>query len=196
MPTGYTAEILEKEGMTFKEFALKCARAFGACITMKEDSLDKAIPDKFEPSDYYLKNHREAIKDLHSFTHKSEGELKKQYESELKEAIESSKKSRKRVLAENDKFDSMLAQVRDWEPPTEDHVELKNFMIQQIDISRTDTSYYQIVTPESYGSFEKWKERKMDRLSNGITYHKENHEAEVERCSKRTKWVNDLRESL
>ena len=59
MPTEYTHYI--KDGISFKEFALKCARAFGACITMKEDPMDVEIP-KFKPDTYYHKRLKATLK--------------------------------------------------------------------------------------------------------------------------------------
>lgn len=58
MPTGYTSYI--GQGCDFKTFAMKCARAFGACIDMRDSSLDAQIPDSFEPSRYHLKEKRAA----------------------------------------------------------------------------------------------------------------------------------------
>ena len=34
MPTGYTYKI--GEGASFKEFVMACARAFGACVEMRD----------------------------------------------------------------------------------------------------------------------------------------------------------------
>lgn len=52
MPTGYTYAI--KEGISFRDFVLKCARAFEACVSMRDDPMDKEIPE-FVASDYYQK---------------------------------------------------------------------------------------------------------------------------------------------
>ena len=41
MPTGYTAELIEK-GMEFNDFVLTCARAFGACIELRDRKLAPA----------------------------------------------------------------------------------------------------------------------------------------------------------
>ncbi len=49
MPTGYTHLI--EEGCNLEEFVWACARAFGACVMMRDDSVDKPVPEKFEPSD-------------------------------------------------------------------------------------------------------------------------------------------------
>jgi len=44
MPTGYTAEIYEGEKeVTFEKFALTCARAFGACITIRDEPMSASI---------------------------------------------------------------------------------------------------------------------------------------------------------
>jgi hypothetical protein len=51
MPTGYTAMIEEREDVTFREFALTCARAFGACIMQRDNSL--AEPPKPREVDKY-----------------------------------------------------------------------------------------------------------------------------------------------
>lgn len=50
MPTGYTHKI--KDGMTFKEYALRCARNFGALMDMRDDPMDAPIPI-FTPSGYH-----------------------------------------------------------------------------------------------------------------------------------------------
>jgi hypothetical protein len=52
MPTGYTADI--KNGISFKTFAMNCARAFGACVTLRDEpgGGDK-IPEAFEASTYH-----------------------------------------------------------------------------------------------------------------------------------------------
>ena len=59
MPTGYTADI--KDGISFQTYALNCARAFGACVMLRD-----------EPGDYHLKameKARNALAKLESLTH-------------------------------------------------------------------------------------------------------------------------------
>ena len=55
MPTGYTAKLMEK-GKSFDEFVLFCARAFGACIDMRDEDMNAPIPEQFQPSAYYQKS--------------------------------------------------------------------------------------------------------------------------------------------
>jgi hypothetical protein len=54
MPTGYTAPIAD--GMTFEQYALGCARAFGALVTMRDEPSDAPIPEKLEPDTYYQRS--------------------------------------------------------------------------------------------------------------------------------------------
>lgn len=52
MPTGYTADI--KDGITFKTFVMNCARAFGACVELRDEpGGGEKIPESFQPSNYH-----------------------------------------------------------------------------------------------------------------------------------------------
>lgn len=50
----------DNENFTFPEFAMRCARNFGALIMMRDEPLDAPIPEKFEPSGYYKKEYEKA----------------------------------------------------------------------------------------------------------------------------------------
>jgi hypothetical protein len=64
MPTGYTSYI--GEGIEFKDWVLKCSRAFGALIEMRDESTDAQIPEAFEPSSYHVKQIKETENKLQS----------------------------------------------------------------------------------------------------------------------------------
>lgn len=121
MPTGYTASI--KDGITFEEFALDCARAFGACITMRDDSMSKPIPDSFEPSDYHKKalaQEKSNLTRLNSMTiAEAEVVAKAEYDREIKR-IKKSLRESKDLMA---KYSDMMRQVEAWQPPTSEHFE-------------------------------------------------------------------------
>ena len=59
MPTGYTATLVE-HGQTFPEFAMQCAKAFGACITLRDEPFDAPIPTKFKASTWHTKQQAKA----------------------------------------------------------------------------------------------------------------------------------------
>lgn len=85
MPTGYTAAI--KDGITFQEYALSCARAFGALISMREESSDAPIPDALEMSPYYQTSYDEAREALDEFSALEYPEVKKKYEEYFVKAV-------------------------------------------------------------------------------------------------------------
>ena len=58
MPTGYTSKIGDDQ--SFKDFALRCARNFGANILMRDDPMDAEIK-KYEVEPYYMNRLTETI---------------------------------------------------------------------------------------------------------------------------------------
>lgn len=195
MATGYTSSI--EKGITFKEFALQCARNFGACVEMRDDPMDAEIPDEFKPSDYHVKALKAAEAELKKLQDMTEEDKVKAVEKRNADNIESNK----RVIAQKEallkKYQDMLSQVKRWEPPTPDHVNLKQFMQEQIETSINwdcDSSYgKEEAEPLTPG---KWYAEQIEMAAHDITYHTEGYEKECERAKDRSNWVNSLRTSL
>ena len=133
MPTGYTSDI--KKGISFKTFALDCARAFGACIDMRDESKDTPIPEAFKPFTHCeerAKDIKEEIElleimDIKTATIKAKEEYKKEterYRLYINDACEL-----------RTKYVAMLSKVDKWQPPTAEHDGLKDFMKEQIEQS-------------------------------------------------------------
>lgn len=196
MPTGYTADI--KDGISFKTFAMNCARAFGACITLRDEpgGGDK-IPEFFEASDYHaqqVEKARAALAEFHALTpsqHMREA-------SKAWDAAETFRIVRLEELGVQRKaYEDMLAKVKAWAPPTPEHDGLKEFMRSQIAQSidfDCDESYYAIPTPRMTG--EQWAAKRLAELQRDLAYHQKEHAAEIERAGSRTAWVKALRASL
>ena len=196
MPTGYTAAI--KDGITFEKFALDCARAFGACVMMRDEpGGGEAIPDEFKPSDYHERNAkqcRDALASLLSMTPQDREEAAKN-EWKATEASRLVNLKEKRLLRAA--YESMLSNVDAWTPPTDEHNGLKEFMRSQIKESidfdcRED--YYATPTPRLNG--EQWAIKEVARLGRDIEYHDQKNAEEIERAAGRTAWVKALRASL
>lgn len=198
MPTRYTSKLYDGKAQTFKEFTMQCARAFGALIEMRDESVDTPIPEKFEPSKYYVDALAKAKKELAEVEFwsyaKAEAEAEKQYEKYLKaynEALEEKKERRKR-------YEAMLHKVSAWIPPTGDHLDLKKFMTEQletsIDLDCDAIMKYRTVPKLKSTTF--FKKERIEQLIHDVEYYKEELKKEVRRADERTKWVNDLRDSL
>jgi hypothetical protein len=195
MPTGYTAAI--KDGITFEQYALSCARAFGALIDMKEAPPDTPIPEKFEVSDYHKEKILQDKTRLADIASMSDA----QYDTESEREWQEQERHRLLQLAENQKlrrqYETMLEQVENYKSPSSDHDEYKNFMRNQIlDSIKFDCSekYYSTPTPKLSGA--DWASKQITELRKTIKYHEREYEKEVERTDNRNNWVRLLRESL
>lgn len=196
MPTGYTAAI--KDGIDFKTFAMNCARAFGACVTLRgEAGGGEVIPDRFEPSNY----HSEALMMARATAERLRSMGPDEADREAARAWDAAETSRAVRLAEvaelRQKYEQMLAAVLSWEAPTPDHAEFKRFMREQIEQSiEFDCSTKWISTPTERLSGPDWRAKQLGEAVRSIAYHEKEHEAEVRRAADRTAWVKALRNSL
>lgn len=195
MPTGYTADIAD--GITFKQFAMRCARAFGALILMRDDPMNAPIPDEFKPSDWHGKELAKAKGrqiELLAITLEQAAVLAKKDYTEAEAR-------RLQMIADNKalkaKYEAMLVQVRAWTPPSADHIELRSFMEQQITESiRFDCGGDWLNEPTKLLSAEAWLADRLKKAEDDIKYHVKELAAEQERAASRTRWVRQLRESL
>jgi hypothetical protein len=196
MPTGYTDAI--SKGISFEEFVINCARAFGACVTMRDDPMDKPIPEKFEPSDYHKKalvQEKRNLSKLNKMTEQqADSVAKHEYDTERKRIADSITKNNDLM----EKYNNMLQQVNAWMPPTPEHFELKKFMVDQITQSIDFDGmgkYYNEHPPKLLTGKEWLATRKADTLRS-IDYHTREYAKEVEVCEGRSAWVRALRDSL
>lgn len=196
MPTGYTAAI--KDGISFEKFALDCARAFGACVMIRDEpGGGEAIPEAFTPSDYHEKAAQQSRERLASVLAISPQEREQAADEQWAEA----EKHRVAMLAEKrqlrDAYQAMLDRVEAWKPPTADHDGLKSFMQSQIRESidfDCGESFYATPRPKLTG--EQWVIEQVASIGRDIEYHDRRHAEEIERTAGRTEWVKALRASL
>ena len=195
MPTGYTEKI--QEGISFDDFIMRCARAFGACITMREAPNNAKIPEEFKPSNYYKKARDKAKIELALYENltidQAEERAKKSYIAELQQNLEY-------ILKKEDmkqKYEAMLEKVKNWTPPTPEHTDLKVFMIQQItDSIKFDCGDYYFQHPPILESGKKYKQSRIEMCKKDIKYYSEEYIKEVDRTNKRNKWIKELRNSI
>lgn len=194
MPTGYTDKI--KDGLTFEQFAMRCARAMGACMDMRDDSLDAPIPERFEPSSYYAESLAEAKAKLDALMSMTASEIAAAAEADYQREREYYEQTIVDKLNLSGKYHDMLEQVKRWNPPTEDHRPFQAFMIEQIETSiRHDCSTKYIEAPEAIRPTE-WLNRQLEELRRSVKYREEQQQKEIERVEQRNQWLKALRESL
>lgn len=200
MPTSYNAVI--PEGATFEQFALRCARAFGYLIDMRDEPMDAPIPETFTPSTYYTNSVKWAEERLAALESLTLEEAQRNADNEKVGQLAECARAQAKEQREQDAYKAMLAQVLAWDPPTSEHVALKTFMREQIEMALRD--------PLESGY---WAERRANLeatvpdgatwLAERITFAREQvvdararRQKEVESLAATNAWVRQLRDSL
>lgn len=197
MPSGYTAGVADGEVTEFREYALRCARNFGALVMMRDEPFDAEIPEKLEPSTYHAENLEKCRQELMDLECATEEEIQAMVDADYEKLCAICSEALERKRTERQRYESMLEKARAYVPPTEDHKEYAEFLVKQLEESikwDCDTTYYEDETKR----FDRatWKERKMQKLRENISHHTKGQREENERTEKRNRWVADLRKSL
>jgi len=194
MPTGYTSSVVDGQVTEFRDFALQCARAFGALVTMREDPWDTPIPDKIEPSSYYADQIKEDELQLKVVLSMTDAECDNAAVIEHNQQKARIENSLAKAQLENERICAMLEKVSAWGPPSPDHVEMKDFMLKQLNMSINDLQYYEKMSRKLDG--REWREKTVNELKRKIEYNTKHHIDELNRAAKRTRWIQQLKESL
>lgn len=190
MPTGYTAYVEDGRITSLRDFAFLCARAFGACITMRDEPLSKPIPEQFVPeTKYYTERLETARKQLEQFNAMSDDEAVIEYEKDYAECLRGWQERDEKRMEETERYRSMISKVEAWKDGPH---ELKGFMLSQL---RQSIYEYEFPAPSRISPLE-WKRHNIERAQKDIEYFTKNIDQEIERTEARNKWLSDLRKSL
>ena len=197
MPTPYTSFVADNENFTFPEFAMLCAREFGALASMRDEPLDAPVPERFEPDDFYRKQYEAAKAEYDDFIANppTEEELSRSYD----EYVASEKERYASVIADKrlrrERYNRMLTKVLKWQPPTPDHEGLRRFMIQQLQGSiEFDCTEYDLALPEREAYIELYKD--PARFRGVMNLKLDAWRQELKRNQERNQWLKELRDSL
>lgn len=193
MPTGYTARI--KDDSTLADFALDCAKGF----IMHDFSIEQPIPE-FEPCDYHRKSLEDAIVALSAAKEWSLDDVAVEIAIRNGANAELRQKMLDEAAEERAKYERMLSMVNEWQPPTPDHIGLKNYMVQQItstiEADCHDADFAYRCYPHYDGTPEQYREKLIEERTRSVDYHRKAWGEVVERTNQRNAWVKALRESL
>jgi hypothetical protein len=194
MPTGYTAPIAD--GMTFEQYALGCARAFGALVTMRDEPSNAPIPERLEPDTYYQRSLEASQLELDRVMSLTASEIVVEAEKSYVTAYASWQERCKRRADLREKYEAILRRVRAYVAPTLDHVGYKDFMEKQLvdsiawDCNDSHDDEPQRVAPA------KWIADRLEDLRHEVARREQSAREEVERTHKRNQWIKALRDSL
>lgn len=198
MATGYTASIYDGKNVGGKEFIATCASAFGVYVTKRDEALGSDLPT-LEPNVYHLNALKKARNELENLKFIDQEEIKKQIDEERQISLQRARERFNENNALKLRYEETLKDVENWIPPTSEHMELKNFCIQQLkdsiafDCSDADEfkqSDEKEITPAE------WLYEKGSRIAENVKYHQKEYRLEVERTNNRNIWISELRQSL
>lgn len=198
MATGYTQKILD--GASFQEFALDCARQFGALIDMRDDP--SGIPLRLpEVSTYHRDALATAKRSMAPVSRMTVGAALKRAAKDTKQAYEDAVLSdaqwRAKAAETRAAYEAVLDKILAWEPPSPDHENLKEFMISQVtDSIKHDCDWVDERDRPKLASPAEFLGAKLKSLTWSIDYHEEHWEAEQKRVAERRAWIIGLAESL
>lgn len=182
MPTGYTAPVEDGEITELKDFAADCARAFGAFIHQRDDSMDAVLryPDPPENS-YYQKSYTEACNELAEWQAMTEEEKYGAWSAYYKKALADHAASRARIQQNNARHYAMLAKVHAVDVPSKLQ-NFKDFMVQQLETSITN-DFDRWYTLQEYVEWcESHAEFLARRAKNSLEYLNDENERYQSRC--------------
>lgn len=193
MPTGYTYKI--EEGCSFKEYLTACAKAFGGFFHQRDDRTDAPLrlesEDKEETA-RYNKKIAKAREEYALIGKLTQEELAKECQKWNAGALKSWQDRVFDYSTKMAKYQTMLAKVMAWEPPTPEHEGIKKFMIEQIQISLP----YDPGKPPIPETVETYKEWMLKHASDDIRFYEKELEKHLERTKGRYEWGMALIESI
>lgn len=196
MPTGYTEDVANGKITDFNEYALQCARNFGACITLRDEPMTSEIPE-FVPSDHNAKRLAEAKKDLAAFLAMDHDQREKLRSDEHAENARVAEKGIAEKQVERERYEAMLAKAKAYKSPSPDHDNYAGFLVSQLEESiqwDCSTDYYDGLQQQK--PFGEWESEKLERLKRDVAYHEKANREEIERTDQRNEWVRKLKASL
>ena len=198
MPTGYSSLVLE--GASFQEYALACARNFGALVSMRDDPMDAPIPDSFPVSNYDQERLTSALAEKEKYDFYADEDWIAEFKEYKKKQIKYAEKAILEKLETREKYEIMLEKVRKYVPPTEDHVNYAQFLESQIVESiqwDCGLDYYEDLILEL--KFQHWREYKEEMVKGNlkdIERVKGYLGEDRERADDRGDWIRQLKESV
>lgn len=196
MPTGYTADVQEGKITELRPFAMKCARAMGALVTMRDEQWDAPIPEKLEPS---LSYHDDALQEANAkmkrLASMSPDECEKAALDEYTHEMAVWQKMKDDRLRSKERYEGMLAKVEAWNPP-QILTRLKDFMMRQLRESIVfdcNDAYY---CKPALKTGRAWFESNSDQYARDIEHHSKERANEIRRTEERNLWIAALIASL
>jgi len=201
MPTGYTAPVQDGTITELSDFALICARAFGAMVLLRDSDQSLEATRRFiaegayaESSSYYEERLTEARARLDALLAMNDADALAAAQAERDSAEEREREREEKRLRELARYETMIAKVKAWPAPTTEHERFKDFMLDQLRSSIDfDCRPFSMPLPEVSLA---WRDTEIEREVASIARCEEEIAKERERNDGRRAWITALIDSL
>lgn len=195
MPSGYTCGVQEGKITDVKDFILTCSRGFGAFIHMRDDNLNTEIKYQ-EVGEYYPRRLEQAKREFEEFKQLSDEDIQKQLDERYEAKVKENRESLKRFDEQRQRYLDMIEKVKEWNPPTEDHIKLKEFALDQLnsslDFDCNESMRNCYLEEPIKDNLNEYKQGKIKRYLKDIEYYSKYYREEIEEVEKANKWIDDL----
>jgi hypothetical protein len=202
VPTGITQPIYEGKDITFAEFVWRCARQFGALMHMRDDALDAPIRKRSDFGSYHKDELKKATARLAQLRKMSAKMADAEAEREYTEAAKSVNDAIAESYARRERYLAMLGQIDVWDPPTEEHAELKRYMVKQLSESMEHDCHTEAEfrrwhhAAQGQKSGGEWLLEQIEKAQKDIIYHSEKLTEDEARDDQRQAWIDTLNKSV
>lgn len=197
MPTGYTAAVEDGTITTLGDYAMRCARAFGMLIEMRDDPLDAPIPERFEPQTaYYDEMIVEARATLAEVDGLSAADCARRAMTEHADALDRQRGYERDRAEHLRRYEAMLEKIDAWRVPP-DLDTLRQFMRDQLlESIRFDCPPTSKREPATLMSGGEWRTNIIRKTRRDLDYYQEERQREIDRVAERNHMLALLRDTL
>lgn len=197
MPSGYTSRLHDGKEQSFHDFIWDCARAFGALIDMRDAPGDANIPERIEPDNYYVKALAKDEERLKLVVSWNKAEAEQAAEADFKRRLAIHTADLQKANDIRYRYNKMAEEVMLWIPPSNEHVGLKNFMLEQLgDSIKFDCDFTDRMPAPKRLTGSEYRQQEIAEAKRHIGYDIEHLAEEEKRAKERTEWIQLLRKSL
>jgi hypothetical protein len=204
MPTGYTAPVQDGTITELSDFILSVARGWMPMVLLRDSDQSLDATKRFIESETYfektgedsynqkvIRENTEKIKRLQAMT---DEEALAASQAKADEVIKENAEYARKKAIERGRYETMIAKVEAWEPPSENHVKFKEYMLEQLRESlEHDCGVFSMPVPAVSVA---WRDNEISRLYASVARAKTSIEEARERNEARREWVVSLLNSL
>lgn len=194
MPTGYTSKVQDGRITELKDYIFNCSTGFGAFAHMRDGSTQE-IKHR-EVDNYYFEQISKNKSEYEEFLKLSDEEIQCKLNESYNNSLKEQQENLERFDTNKQRYLDMMDKVKNWNPPTDSHVCLKNFAIDQleksIDFDCNDSlRVYYLEEPKRI-SIEEYKQNRINTYLENIKRYTRLYEKEVETVEEVNKWIDGL----